>query len=180
MEKIVIAERYAEALSHVVEQKQWDKVLNELETFETLFLEIDDLREYFVSPIVPEDEKAKVLDKILKKVRFIPEVDSFFHILLQKDRLVILPEIIKTFREIIQDAQNMETAIIRCAVEMTEEEIVNIVKKLSEMTDRTLRAEISHEPELLCGLVAQVGHVIYDMSLKSKLKKIERTLHKNL
>jgi len=179
MERYVIAERYAEALSQVVGTKKWDRLSDELESFNLVLHEISDLREYFISPIVPEDEKLKVLDKILGSVQFMPEVDSFFHLLLEKDRMILLPEIVKGFREIIQDARNMETAFIRCATQMTEEEIVNIVKKLSGMTSRQLRAEVSHDPSLLCGLVAQVGHVIYDMSLKSKLQKLEVKLHRS-
>lgn len=177
MESYVIAERYAHALVEVVGPDNWDRVRDELELMNTILSELGDLKEYLISPIVSNEGKKKVLDKILSHVTFVPQDEIFFRLLLQKGRLVLMPEIVRSFCEIIQDIRNMETAFIRSSKQMSEEEILSIVEKLSAMSERTLRAEVTYDQSLLGGIVAQVGHVVYDMSLKSKLEELKNKLY---
>lgn len=176
MEAYVIAERYADALAQVLGPDKWDKGIDELNAVHVVLNEFAELQSFFASPIVARERKVQVLQRILACADFMPEVDSFFHILIEKDRITILAEIIRAFKALIQDSRNMETAFIRCAKQLGEEDIVKIVDKLSSLSERTLRAEVSHDPSLLCGLVAQVGHVIYDMSLRTKLDTLQTEL----
>jgi F-type H+-transporting ATPase subunit delta len=177
MESYVIAARYAKALIQVVGPDNWDKVRDEIESMNSLLGELPDLKEYLISPIISEEGKKNVLEKIIAQVICVPENAIFFLLLLKKGRLVLLPEILKAFCEIVQHMRNMETAFIRSSKQMSEEEIIKIVEKLSTMADCTLRAEVSYDPSLLCGIVAQVGHVVYDMSLKSKLEDLRNKLY---
>jgi F-type H+-transporting ATPase subunit delta len=178
MESYVIADRYAEALSQVVPQDQWDRVLEELSSFYSVLKEYSDLETFLTTPIVSHDAKITILKKVLDCANFIPELNSFFHILVEKDRIVILKYIITGFKTLVQDVRKMETAYIRCSKQMTEEEILQVVEKLGSLTKRKLRAEVTHDPQLLCGLVARVGHVIYDLSFKTKLNTLLTQLHK--
>jgi len=178
MEAYVIAGRYAEALSQVLGQDKWDRAIEELEAVHVVLNEFAELENFFASPVVDNKDKVRILERVLGCAEFMPEVDSFLHILIEKDRINVLTYILQGFKEIIQDARNMETAYIRCSKQMGEEEILQVVDKLSSVTKRKLRAEVSHDPSLLCGLVAQVGHVIYDMSLRTKLDNLKTELHK--
>ena len=59
---------------------------------------------------------------------------------------------------------------------LTAEEQNKIQNELSKDFKTTLKINYKHDPDLVAGLILQVGSVMVDTSIKSKLKKLEKNM----
>ena len=60
--------------------------------------------------------------------------------------------------------------------DLSEEEIENIENSLKVNFGSNLKLKFSYDPNLLGGLIVQVGSIMIDTSLKSKLQQIENKM----
>ena len=62
------------------------------------------------------------------------------------------------------------------AKELSNEELDKIKSELSKGFKAQLNISYLHEPDLIAGLIIQVGSVMVDTSVKAKLKKLEKNM----
>ena len=176
MEEHIIAERYAKALSQVVNKDQWDEVIDQLMTVNTRLN--GKVMICLASPIIPYRVRKIFLDKILSCGQFLPAVENFLTIILQQGRFVLLPFIIEELKAIIHEERNIILSHVRCAFPLTKEDEQKIIEKLSVLSGKNLECTFEYDTSLITGIIAQVGNVIYDCSLKNRLLRLETTLQK--
>lgn len=176
MEKSVIAGRYAQALFEVIDENAWDSAVDELKEMQAYLNDSHTVNKMLVSPIVPDETKKKVLDAVLSKSDFTKDLDSFFRVLLDKDRFVLIPEIIESLIDIVRTRRNLLRAKIRVSRELSQEEESQIINRLNTVTGKKLDYEVEHDPELICGVTAEVGNTIYDFSLKKRIERLRMEL----
>ena len=70
----------------------------------------------------------------------------------------------------------MTTAEISSAKELSESEINNIKDELSKNFSSKIKLNYNFDPDLIGGLVIQVGSTMIDTSIKNKLKQIENRM----
>ena len=59
---------------------------------------------------------------------------------------------------------------------MSIEEQKSIQKELSEEFKSSLNIDYEYDPGLVAGLIIQIGSVMVDTSIKTKLKKLEKNM----
>ena len=59
---------------------------------------------------------------------------------------------------------------------MSADEQKKIERELSQEFKSPLKIDYKHDPELIAGLTIQVGSLMVDNSIKTKLKKLEKNL----
>ena len=64
-------------------------------------------------------------------------------------------------------------AKLKAAKQLNDEEINNIKKDLTENFGTNLKLNFEHDPSLIGGLIIQIGSVMIDTSIKSKLQQLE-------
>lgn len=176
MEGHIIAGRYARALFDVVPAEQWDQAYDEITAVSDFFRNNPDALKLIVSPLISGAVKDTVFRKIVQPGDFLRDVESFLDVLYRKDRLILIAHICDAFYALVQDARNMSTAQITTAFAITDEEKNKIVDKLSALTQCELSCMVQENKDLLGGFVAKVGNVIYDFSLKNKIKQLQLTM----
>ena len=172
MEAEMIAKRYAQAVFEVVSEDKYDQLIHELEIFNNAMIAENLLSNYFDSPLITEIRKKDILAEIIGKAEFMPEVSSFFKVLLLKQRISLIPRIIRQLINIVENYRNIDKAMIYASFEISESDQLKIIEKLSEKLDKKLKAKLIVDPSLIGGIIVQVGNHIYDLSLKSKLEKL--------
>ena len=60
--------------------------------------------------------------------------------------------------------------------ELSSEEKQKIQNELSEYFKSTLNLDYKYDPGLIAGLIIQIGSVMIDTSIKTKLKKLEKNI----
>ena len=71
---------------------------------------------------------------------------------------------------------NEETISITQAIFELKVEIEKISNELSKDFKSTLNIDYKYDPDLIAGLIIQVGSVMVDTSIKTKLKKLEKNM----
>src|SRR5512134_3748026 len=94
-----MAGRYATALFELaLEDKVLDKVRTDLDRFDQLIAESDDLKRLVRSPVFSTDQQVKALTSILQKAGIDGVAANFVKLVASNRRLFALPQIIRAFR----------------------------------------------------------------------------------
>jgi len=87
-----------------------------------------------------------------------------------------LSKIIESFLNLISRNKGELKAKLISSKELTIEEQKKIQNELSKDFKSQLNIEYKYDPDLIAGLIIQVGSVMIDTSIKTKLKKLEKNM----
>lgn len=173
-----IPRRYAKALLELAEESgQLDTVLAEIE----MFAKLADNQGGTVcatlsNPLFTHVERRAVLDQIVASRNVSPLVGNFLRILIDKARIGVLPEIVREYRALADTVSNRIRATVTTAFALDAATEADVQRALSQVTGKTVLLEQIVDPTLLGGLVARVGSVVYDASLRSRLDRLQLSL----
>ena len=90
--------------------------------------------------------------------------------------MFFLSKIIETFLNLVSNNKGELKAKLTSSKKLSEEEKKEIQSELSKDFKSTLNIDYRHDPDLIAGLIIQVGSVMIDTSIKTKLKKLEKKM----
>jgi F-type H+-transporting ATPase subunit delta len=129
---------------------------------------------FLTSPVEPADKKRAVLRELLPGVS--PEVQRFLAILAHRDRLDLVPEIATVFERLVNEHKGIAVAQVTTAVPIDERQKTQIASKLARRLGKTIVLETRVDPDILGGVVAQVGDDVIDGSVRGRLERLRRRL----
>jgi F-type H+-transporting ATPase subunit delta len=129
---------------------------------------------FLTSPVEPADKKRGVLRELLPGVS--PEVQRFLGILAHRDRLDLVPEIATVFERLVNEHKGIAVAQVTTAVPIDERQKAVIASKLARRLGKTIVLETRVDPDILGGVVAQVGDDVIDGSVRGRLERLRRRL----
>jgi F-type H+-transporting ATPase subunit delta len=172
-----IARRYASALADVaIARNEAREVQEELNAWERMFATSNELRQLIDSPTVALDEKRKVLQTLIRRLRPRPTTANFILVLLQNQRLGQLAEINKSFRQALDTRSGVVAATITTAKPMAQGPQESLRVKLATLTGKTVRLSFETDSDLIGGLVARIGSTLYDGSVRNQLQQAKERL----
>ena len=178
-----IARVYAEALLNTAEQGgQAPDILQELASLVNDVFRADPQFEVFLSSgAMGRDHKAEVLRSIFAD-RASETLFNFLQVVNEHDRLDLLRPILAAYRESAQRTHWPHGAQVTSAIPLPDDQQETLRNELRETFQREPVLETQVDPELLGGLIVQVGDWLYDGSVRSKLATlrheiIERSSH---
>src|SRR3989441_1284638 len=97
----VVANRYARALADVLARKgDYRAALKELQGFAAAYGASRELREVLKTPAVPLEQKTKVLEAVLARLKASTVTRNFLRVLLANYRMVLLEKVVEGFRRV--------------------------------------------------------------------------------
>lgn len=94
---------------------------------------------------------------------------SFVRVLVDNNRLTVLPEIAALFDELKADAEGIKHAEITSAFPLDEAALKNLVAELERKFSCRIQATVKLDPELIGGVRMAVGDEVIDASVRGKL-----------
>ena len=129
-----------------------------------------------LSPTIPKDNKKDVLLTIAEKNNFSKILRKFLGFIAIKNRLFFLNKIVESFLNLVSRNKGELKAKLISSKKLSIDEKKKIQKELSENFKSSLNIDYEHDPDLIAGLVVQVGSIMIDTSVKTKLKKLEKNM----
>ena len=174
MELATIARPYAEALFRVAQNEdltKWASLMSELAVIGANA----DVRELAANPRL---DKNQVVDLLLSLVKATDhaEVRNFIEILVQNDRVTLLPEIGEQFHELKNASEGVADAEIISAFPMSDNQLQEVLKTLEKRFMRKLNVTLTEDKSLIGGIIVVVGDEVLDLSVRAKLQKMQETL----
>ena len=168
-----IAEVYARSLFEVAkEQGKVDDVREQLGQVAEAVSENRDLQVFFFSPYFSSDEKVQGLDRVLDGADDI--VRNFLALLIEKHRMPVLFRIRQRFEALWQQENKILPVQVTSAVELPDDTVRSIGDRIGERTGRKVELSSNVDPDILGGLVLQVGNSVLDASIRNRLDNLRK------
>jgi len=173
-----VCRNYAETLLAVAEkERQVERYGELLDTVAGVLVADPALRGVFMSPRVPKQTKQRLIEQGLAKVAPKPFV-RFLQLVVQRGRQYLLEDIAAEYEELVDQHLNRLHAVVATARPVDEQLAAAIRKRLSEVFAKDVLPHFRADPGLLGGIVVRVGDLVFDGSLRRKLKLLQhRMLH---
>lgn len=174
------ASRYAKSLLELAKEKDvLDQVHADMQSFSAICEENRDFVLLLKNPVVKNDKKRAILEKIFSgKVNDLTL--AIFDIISKKKREALLPAIAKEFHTQYNILKSVEVAEVTTAVALTPDlraKMEEMVKKIS--TKKTVHLEEKVDEDIIGGYILKVGDQQIDDSIRTKLKSLEHKFSQN-
>lgn len=179
MSNSAISIRYAKALLNIAsEENQVEQYAEEVAGVATLVEREDLLRLLLDSPTFPLEKKAAIMHDIVDHLKLSGGMRNFLDLLLEKGRIVYLPQIGVNYRKFADELSGVVRANIKAANKLTKKRTEEIQKGLEKQTGKQVVLSVETDKSLIGGLQAEMGGKLFDGSVKTQLKRIADTLAK--
>jgi F-type H+-transporting ATPase subunit delta len=172
-----VARRYAEALIRAAEHEgAVDIVLDELVALERDVLKPNPrFAQILASSRVSAPQKDRILVELLEN-RASSLLLRFLRVLNRHERLAYLGVVAQAARAIWDKRHGRVPVQVRSAFPLDAGQLKALEARLSKLTGGTPIVQMSVDPELIAGLVVQVGDLRYDASAHSRLAQLRQKL----
>lgn len=172
----VIANRYAEALFQIGEEEELtDMLYQELSEIVNLIKVNQDLFSILKSPVISKKEKISIVDNIFEdKINI--NIKNFLKILIEQDRISFISDISDSYKELLNEKNNILEGFVISAIPMKKEEIKELEEKLSEKYNKNVTLENKVDKSILGGVLVRLGNEEIDGTVKTRLDKMKEQL----
>jgi F-type H+-transporting ATPase subunit delta len=168
-----IAAVYARSLFEVAQdQDKLADVREQLGAFADALSETHELQVFLFSPYFSTAEKEEGLDRVVSDAD--PVILNFLKLLIEKHRMPVLFRIRAIFDALWEEENKLLPVSITSAVELDEAVVKQLVDRIAEQTDRTVEVTSQVDPDILGGIVVQVGNSVLDASVRNRLEQLRK------
>jgi len=174
-EAITVARPYAQAAFEVAQElsdlKGWSEVLQSLAEA----VSYSEIRTVISSPRVERTQLAGLLGDMLGG-RAKPQQLNFIRVLVENQRLLLLPEIAATFETLKSESEKTVNVAVDSAFELSAAQQEKIVSSLKARMGREIKLVCKVNKELLGGVVIRAGDKVIDGSSRTRLGEMATAL----
>ncbi|HDM78735.1 MAG TPA: ATP synthase F1 subunit delta [Deltaproteobacteria bacterium] len=177
MKNLILAKRYARALLTIgQEDKKYKKYGEELDVFVGFLKENPEVENAISNPRYPVENRQNVLKIIVEKLGLSNAVQRFLALVLEKKRMPYIASICECYHSLVDDLENISRAKIISAVPLEEKALSSITNALEKIVGRKIIAETETDSDIIGGVIAKVGDLVFDGSVKTQLLNIKENL----
>lgn len=172
-----VSGRYAAALyMAAVKAGTLEGVESELSQVSTLLSESADFRAFIDDPSVPNAAKTDGLTAVLSQMGASDITKNFVSLLTDNNRLNELSRILDKFDEIAAEQRGEVRAVVTTAEGLDPEEMEEITAGLKQLLKpgQSLALEEMVDPTIIGGVVIDIGDKHVDLSILSRVKKLQQ------
>jgi ATP synthase F1 delta subunit len=166
---------YAEALFEVGRDKgKLDTLQQQLGEFTDAVDRNRELQVFFFSPYLSSEEKVDGLKRAVTDAE--PELINFLELLVEKHRM---PEIFRIRRELDELWKHENRRIdvtVTSAVELDSAVVEKIGQEVERQTGEEVDLSSAVDSGILGGIVLQVGNMVLDASIRTRLEKLRKSV----
>jgi len=172
------AMRYARALLDVAvnEKADLDQIERDLDSVAALFTQYPALAHALLNPVVPVQRKRAAVAELTADAGLTPMVKKLVGLLADRDRLVLVPDLLSAYRDRLLAYRNVVRAEITTTAPLAADRARAVEASLARATGRTVTLTASVDPSIVGGVVARIGSTVYDGSVRGQLRKIRERL----
>jgi F-type H+-transporting ATPase subunit delta len=166
---------YAEALFEVARDKdKLDAVGEDLARFADAVDASRDLQVFLCSPHFTSAEKSDGLRRAVSGAE--PETVNFLELLIEKHRMPEVFRIRREFEELWKKEKRRIDVTVTSAAELDPAVVEKIGGEIERQTGQKVDLASRVDEEILGGIVLQVGNMVLDASIRSRLEKLRKSV----
>jgi F-type H+-transporting ATPase subunit delta len=166
---------YAEALFDVAKEKgKLDAIRDELAQFADTLDADRELQVFFFSPYFSSAEKVEGLKRAIRDAD--PEFVNFLELLVEKHRMPEIFRIRRQLEELWKQENKRIDVTVTSAVDLDPAVVAKIGEEIERQTGRKVELASRVDGDILGGIVLQVGNMVLDASIRSRLEKLRKSV----
>ena len=173
-----ISQRYAKALYELsLESKSLKNIEKDVLNLKSMIIKNSNLNELIKSHVISRENKAKVIEKILKKLKSHSLIVKFMGTIALNGRINFIEDIIDQFLNKLSLERGEIKAELTTALPISNEINNTLIKEVKKLTkSEKIELKTNVDKSLIGGLVLQVGSTMIDSSIKTKLNSLKMTM----
>ncbi|PID72550.1 MAG: F0F1 ATP synthase subunit delta [Desulfobulbus propionicus] len=178
MRNTILARRYAKALFSLgKEQGKIEEYSELLGGIAALYDEsTGGLGAALTNPLYPLEARQKMMARIAEKAQADSIMTGFLNLLVEKKRADILPEIAEEVQIMVDMDQNISHGSVVSAVELDDALQAKIQATLEKITGNKVILQTEVDPTIIGGIIAKVGDLVLDGSIKTQLNGLKESI----
>lgn len=174
-----IAKRYARAVFGLAEETAGaEQLLLEIDSLTEEILASPDLRRVLLTPLYPRNERRAVLSEIADRLGSPRDVRAVAMILVDENRTQLLPAIRDALRELVDRAAGRVVAKVTSARPLDAQQSEELRQALGRRVNAEVTLDVEVDERLIGGVVARVGDLLFDGSVRTQLESLGANLRK--
>lgn len=176
MERATLARPYAEAIAELAaESRAWEQWSERLECLSAVVGDAQ-TQALLRNPAVDGARLAELVLAVCDSARLGADGANLVRLLIENRRLTLLPEINAQFQALKAAQEGELNAHITTAYPLDPAQLAALVARLEARFGRKVNATQATDPELIGGVVVQVGDEVMDASVRGGLESLGATL----
>ncbi|HEX7279503.1 MAG TPA: ATP synthase F1 subunit delta [Solirubrobacterales bacterium] len=166
---------YAEALFDVAKERgKLDAIRDELAQFADAVDSNRELQVFLFSPYFSSAEKVEGLKRAVSGAD--PELVNFLELLIEKGRSAEVFRIRREFEELWKRENRQLEVTVTSAVELDPAVVARVGEEIERQTGQKVDLASDVDEDILGGIVLQVGNMVLDASIRSRLEKLRKSV----
>ena len=174
-ELATIARPYAEAAFELARHEQALPAWSEMLRFAASIVGDERVAEALDNPRLDTAAKESLLLSIGGD-RFDAQARNFIHVLVEGERVALLPQIAAMFETLKNEAEATAKATIESAFEMTDAQVAELQGALEKRFGKKIETTVMVNPDLIGGARVTVGDSVLDGSVQARLAAMHAQL----
>jgi F-type H+-transporting ATPase subunit delta len=171
------ARRYAKALFAIGEENNTLLGLfREVQRIAEVWESNDELRVTMTNPLVNRETRRNIWTAVIARLGISPIGKNFLNLIFDKSRFSYLPAIAMELGVLVDEKENRLRAEITTATPVPEAVMIKLKTALQRKTGKAVVITKNEDPSLIGGMVARVGDVMYDGSVKRQLELLKENM----
>ena len=177
MKQTILARRYAKAIFTVgQEQGKYEEYNDVLAGVAGLFESTPEVVDALTNPLYPLDVREKVMAGMIGSMGVDSVMSNFLNLLVEKKRAEILPEIAEEYKIMVDEEKNISHGSVISAIELSDELQQRVQVTLEKLTGKKVELTTSVDPSIIGGIIAKVGDLVLDGSIKTQLAGLKDSI----
>ena len=177
MRQTILARRYAKALFSLGKQQDKHETYSQaLSAIGALYAESPEVGDSLTNPLYPLEARKKVIAGIAKAVQGDAILATFLDLLVDRQRADILPDIAHEMQVMVDSAQNISHGTVVSAITLDSALQEKIQATLEKITGNKVILEAHVDPTIIGGIVAKVGDLVVDGSIRTQLNGLKESI----
>jgi F-type H+-transporting ATPase subunit delta len=176
---MTVPRRYAKALLTLgKEDGKYKEYGESLRGFASLLEREPELKDALLNPIHGRDDRRKLLLKLVELLQLPPVVANLLQLLFDKHRLGAVAGVSQAYQQQVDALENVSRAKVKAAISLDGATQDRLRRTLEELTGTTVVMEVEEDPGIIGGIVARVGDLVLDGSVRTQLLSLRESLIK--
>ncbi len=175
----LVSKTYGDALFEVaLEQNRLEEYKEEAVAVRKAMEENPDLLKLMTHPKIVKEEKIKIIEEIFAG-KVSAELVGLLRMIVDKGHFLEADAVLEYFIDAVKEYENIGTAYVTSAMELSEAQKAAVEKRLLETT-KYVKFEMHYavDAALIGGMVIRIGDRVVDSSVRTKLYDLTRELSK--
>jgi F-type H+-transporting ATPase subunit delta len=176
---LTVARRYAKALLTLgKEDGKYQEYGEGVRGFASLLEREPELKDAMLNPVHSREERRKLLLRVIELVQMPTMVGNLLKLLFDKHRLGALAGVSQAYQELVDDLEKVSRARVKAAISLEEDTQERLRQTLEKLTGTTVVMDVEEDPSIIGGIVARVGDLVLDGSVRTQLFSLRESLIK--